>query len=91
MQQSSTRRLRHLTSSATRVIAVRYYPPVPNSPFAWAHVERGIIDFGNGHHCHLFRDRSGVWKVSMRDILKGRITREDADILNRRLGRKFIP
>lgn len=32
----------------TRVIAVRYYPPVPDSPFAWAHVERGIIDLGKG-------------------------------------------
>jgi hypothetical protein len=56
------------------VRATRYYPPVADSPYAWARHPRVFVELEDGGHAHAFKNRKGLFEVSWRDVLKRRIT-----------------
>ena len=75
-----------------QVHAIHYYLPVKDSHFAFAKHPRLLIQLDkSGRHCHAFRGRSGEWQVSVRDVMKNRITDWERKAINAHLSNLVSP
>jgi hypothetical protein len=68
------------------MIALHFYPARQDAPLAFARHPRLFVELSeNGKHAHAFRGRDGVWRVTERDVMRGRVTRDEAEYLSWRL------
>lgn len=74
------------------MIVIRRYEPIPTSSYAWAHHPRLLIQLDEtGHHAHAFYHQRLGWRISERDVARGRVSGAQRDALNRFLAAPIDP
>jgi hypothetical protein len=79
-----------VTATRRDPVIVRIYEPVPNSPFAWARQRCAVVYLQNGDHVHALPDRNGVLKIIARDIVREKISKEEAGALDEQFRIKVL-